>query len=93
MSLENAAAVTMNRINLVFAKYEAALCTVLRDDTVPQHMCEEAAREGVIVEANFRKCRNLYDMNKELFLETYGEVHAMDDADILQNLLLCEVQV
>lgn len=62
MSTKNAAAVTMNRINLVFARYEAALCTVLRDDTVPQSRREEAALEGVIVEANFRKCRNLYEM-------------------------------
>lgn len=93
MSLENAAAVTMNRINLVFARYEAALCTVLRDETVPHVRREEAAQEGVIVEANFRKCRNLYEMDKDLFIETCGEVHAMDDADILQNFLLCEVQV
>lgn len=93
MSTKNAAAVTMNRINLVFARYEAVLCSVLRDESVPHSRREEAAREGVIVEANFRKCRNLYEMDPALFVDVCGEVHLMEDADILHNLLLCEVEL
>ena len=93
MSIENAAAVTMNRINLVFARYEAALCTVLRDDTVPYNRREEVAQEGVIVEVNFRRCRTLFEMDKELFVDVCGEVHGMTDEDILHNLLLCEAAI
>lgn len=91
MSVKSAAGVTMNRINLVFAKYESALCTVLRDETVPQNRREEAAAEAVTVEANFRRARNLYEMDEGVFVDTYGEVHGMSDEDILHNLLLCEV--
>lgn len=91
MSVKSAASVTMNRINLVFAKYESALCTVLRDETVPQNHREEAAQEAVTVEANFRRARNLYEMDAGVFVDTYGEVHGMSDEDILHSLLLCEV--
>lgn len=91
MAIESAARVTMNRINLVFARYEAALCTVLRDESVPQRRREEAAQEGVTVEANFRRCRNLYEMDAGVFVDTYGEVHGMSDEDILHNLLMCAV--
>ena len=91
MATDNAAKVTMNRINLVFARYEASLCTVLRDETVPQNRREEAAQEAVTVEANFHRARNLYEMDAGMFVDTYGEVHGMTDEDILHNLLLCEV--
>lgn len=87
MSTENAAAVTMNRINRVFALYEAKLCKVLRDETVPQYRREELAQEGVLIEENFRKCRALYEADAERFVDVYGEVHSMSDADILTNFL------
>jgi hypothetical protein len=83
----------LNRINLVFARYEAALCTVLRDESVPRHRREESSQEGVLVEANFLRCRNLFEMDKELFVDVCGEVHGMTDEDILHNLLLCEAAI
>lgn len=89
MSTNKEAGRIMNRINLVFARYEGTLCRVLRDETVPHYQREELTREGVIVEANFRKCRTLYEADKEVFLKVCVG-HETDDA-ILCDLLLCEV--
>lgn len=88
MATSNAAKVTMNRINLVFAKYEAALTGVLRDDSVPAARREEVIEESVLVEANFSRCRKLYEMDAGAFVESFGNVHGMNDEDILYNVLL-----
>lgn len=93
MSVKSAASVTMNRINLVFAKYESALCGVLRDDSVPAARREEAACEAMIVEMNFSRCRDLYEADAGAFVESFGHVHGMNDEDILYNILLREVSV
>lgn len=89
MSTHDEASRVMNRINLVFARYETMLCKVLRDETVPQHQREELTREGVVVEENFRKCRTLYEADEKVFLDVCGAKR--DDNEILHDLLLCAV--
>lgn len=86
MSTHDEAGRVMNRINLVFARYEGMLCKVLRDETVPQRQREELTQEGVIVEENFRKCRTLYEADEAVFLEVCGKPR--DDNEILYDLLL-----
>ncbi len=89
MSTPDEASRVMNRINLVFARYEAMLCKTLRDETVPQCRREQLTQEGVVVEENFRKCRTLYEADKKVFMDVCGAER--DDNEILNDLLLYAV--